>query len=244
MSELREKVVLVSGATGGIGAAVCHEFARKDAKIIALGRNADKLESLISTLPGHGHQKLVFDAQKPTSLPEPQKDWATLQVDLAIHALGGTLGIREIDTNFESWQKVFNANFHAIVELDKLILRNMLSRQSGRIIHLCSSSAFHCKGSAPYGAAKAALAHYSRSQGKRLARQGVIVFGFCPGVVESPNNWGKAKTENPAAYQAACESQPSGKLQTPEEIASNLSLLSQGAAALYAGCLINADGAI
>ena len=243
MCHLSDKTVLVTGATGGIGSAICHEFASRGAKIVALARDPDKTSTLLGALPTPDkHISVISDIQKTDTLASIGAEIAQQKPDIAIHALGGTLGIRTPNCEFEDWQKVFTANFHAIVSIDRAIIPGMSDRAFGRIIHLCSSSAFNCRGSIPYGSAKAALAHYSRSQGKRLAQHGLIMFGFCPGIVESAGNWAKAKTTNPDAYCEAVESQVLGRLQTPKEIASNLAFFTSEEASIYAGCIINADG--
>ena len=236
--------VLITGATGGIGAATSRRFAANGYRILAFGRNQSKLDLLIAELPGAGHLAFAGDAQELEPLEAIAKQIAALEPQIVIHALGGTLNVKSAAAAASEWQAVFNVNLHSIISIDRPLVDSMLRRSSGRIVHICSSSAISCKGSAPYGAAKAALAHYSRHLGKTHARHGVIVSGFCPGIVESPTNWGKAKSENPHAYQTAVDSQPIGRLQTPEEIAACLYALCQPEAAIYAGCIVNADGSL
>ena len=96
---------------------------------------------------------------------------------------------------------------------------------------------------APYGAAKAAVIHYTASQAKILAPKAIRVNCVAPGSIEFPGGtWEKRRTENPALYQGTLAQIPFGRMGRPEEVASVALFLASDAASWVTGQSINVDG--
>jgi len=112
------------------------------------------------------------------------------------------------------------------------------------IVNISSISALRASArSAPYGAVKAAVMHYTGSQGKMLAKKGIRVNCVAPGSIEFPGgSWEDRKTSNPELYQSTLASIPFGRMGKPEEIAEVVLFLASDKASWVTAQTIVVDG--
>ncbi|OYW60399.1 MAG: 3-oxoacyl-ACP reductase, partial [Bosea sp. 12-68-7] len=114
----------------------------------------------------------------------------------------------------------------------------------GAIVNISSISGLRATSrSAPYGAIKAAVMHYTASQAKMLARQGIRVNCVAPGSVEFPGGtWEDRKTSNPDLYNSTLATIPFGRMGRPEEIAEVVLFLASERASWVTGQSLVVDG--
>jgi len=179
---LKGKVVLVTGASSGIGRAIAIACSRMGATVFANGRNMQKLEATLSDMDGDNHVLLPFDLTK-------EKDIKTLvaqlpKVDGVVHCAG--IGHRmpaklltesEIDT-------VMNTNFKSAVLLQTELMNGKKLNKDGSIVFMASTAPkMPSFGNAVYSASKAALIGYAKCLSLELAPRGIRVNCICPAMV-------------------------------------------------------------
>lgn len=185
------KVVLITGATSGIGEACAVKFAADSYDIILTGRNENKLDELKTTLSKYGQQviTLKFDvrdysaAQKALQqLPDPLK-----QIDVLINNAGLALGLEnEYEGNVEDWNTMIDTNIKGLLNMTRLIVPDMVKRNHGHVINVGSvaGDAAYAGGNV-YCATKAAVKALSDGLRIDVADSAVRVTNLKPGLVKT-----------------------------------------------------------
>ena len=138
-----KRIVLITGATSGIGEGCAKRFARGGYRIIITGRNGEKLDSLKRSLETDGTEvlTLAFDvrdreaARKAVeSIPDDWKD-----IDVLINNAGLARGLEpEYQGNFDDWDQMIDTNIKGLLTMTRLIVPGMVSRNRGHIINIGS----------------------------------------------------------------------------------------------------------
>ncbi len=236
------KRVIVTGGSRGIGRSIALGFAEAGAAVSICARGPGPLEAArreIEALgvPAHAARVDLADA-----------DAVAQYVPAAAAALGGLDVLVNNASGFG--QSDDEAGWAASMAVDVMALVRgshaaaPLLGAGSSIVNVSSISALRASSrSAPYGAAKAAVMHYTASQAKMLAGRGIRVNCVAPGSVEFPGGtWERRRAENPALYEATLASIPFGRLGRPEEIASVVLFLASPAAGWITGQSIVVDG--
>ena len=225
MFDLTGKTALVTGATGGIGAAIARTFHKQGATVAISGRQVDKLEALAAELGSRVHVV-------PCDLAS-RADVAKL-VDTAIKALGGKLDILVnnagltkdnlfISMKDEQWDDVIAVNLTSTFMLCRAATRAMLRNKSGygRIVNISSVSGFFGNpGQGNYSASKAGMIGMTKSLAREVANRGITANCIAPGFIKTP----MTDVLNEKQTEDITKMIPAQRYGTPEEIA---------AAALY-----------
>jgi dehydrogenase/reductase SDR family member 7B len=179
----RNQLVLITGASSGIGRALAVEFARQGARLALVARNAEKLKALAQSLPGD-HWVLPADVTKPD---EVRQAAATVgPIDVLINNAGVGHCAPLADMSLDEFRTVMDTNFFGPLYFLRAIVPGMIERRSGLIIQISSVNGF-CSvplGSA-YCASKFALEGMSQSLRLELHRHNVRVLIVRPGVVDT-----------------------------------------------------------
>jgi 3-oxoacyl-[acyl-carrier protein] reductase len=240
MFRLDGKVALVTGASGGIGAAIARAMHGQGAKVVLSGTRQERLEELAENL-GDGAfvcSADLRDAAEPTALVE-----AAEQVAGPLHILVNNaamtrdmLALRMSDLD---WQAVLDIDLSAPFRLARAVLRGMIRRRAGRIINISSIvGATGNAGQANYAAAKAGLVGMSKSLAQEVASRGITVNVVSPGFVDT------AMTEalDDAQKAKLAEQIPLGRIGQPEDIAGAVVYLASDAAAWVTGATLHVNG--
>ena len=186
------KIVLITGATSGIGAACAIRFAKAGGyDLILTGRNAQKLEMVASQARDLGSMvlPLVFDGRGRESciraIERLTPDWR--QIDVLVNNAGLALGLEpEYEGSFEDWDTMVDTNVKGLLNMTRLVVPGMVERNRGHVINIGSvaGDAAYANG-AVYCATKAAVKTLSDGLRIDLAATNVRVTNVKPGLVET-----------------------------------------------------------
>lgn len=182
------KIVLVTGATSGIGEAAARQFAAAGWRVIATGRRAERLNALVASIGGDKVHPAVFDVRDEAArdaalaaLPEPFRG-----IDLLINNAGLALGTKPAQqSDLAQWKQMIETNVTALASLTHKLLPGLIARR-GAIINVSSVAAnYPYTGGNVYGGTKAFVRQFSLGLRSDLSGTGVRVTSIEPGMVET-----------------------------------------------------------
>jgi len=185
------KIVLITGATSGIGLACARKFAENGDKLILTGRNEERLAEIRRELTGKGTEvlTLAFDVRDREaaarclgSLPE---QWQA--IDVLVNNAGLALGLEpEYAGSFDDWETMIDTNIKGLLTMTRLIVPGMVERDRGHIINVGSvaGDAAYAGGNV-YCATKAAVKALSDGLRIDVANTAIRVTNLKPGLVET-----------------------------------------------------------
>ena len=187
------RVVLLTGASGGIGRAIARRFAaRGDRLALHFHRGTDRVDGLLRSLPGTGHRTFAADLEDAGAIERLVGDVlaAYSRVDVLVNNAGIFLRHPPLEVDYVTWQERFRetlaVNLVAPANLCWQVARSMVAAGGGTIINVSSRGAFRGEPECPaYGASKAGLNSLSQSLALALGPHGVHVFAVAPGFVET-----------------------------------------------------------
>jgi NADP-dependent 3-hydroxy acid dehydrogenase YdfG len=185
---MKNKIVLITGATSGIGWATALTLAKAGAQLILCGRRTEKLKALAKEIGGTT-QLLTFDVRDKdavfkaiASLPDPWKS-----IDLLVNNAGNAHGLDPVQTaSLEDWDAMIDGNVKGLMYVTKAVLPHMIAAKKGQIINLGSIAGkeVYPNGSA-YCSSKAAVDFFTRGLRIDLNPLGIRVGAIHPGLVET-----------------------------------------------------------
>jgi 3-oxoacyl-[acyl-carrier protein] reductase len=242
--DFTSKRVVVAGGSRGIGRSIALGFAGAGAAVSICARGAAALAATRGELARSGGT--VHAAACDLA------DGAAIKgyIAAAAEALGGIDVLVNNASGFgvsddeAGWAASVAVDVMAIVRASQVALPLLEKSAFGSIVNISSISAYRpSMRTPPYGAAKAAVIHYTTSQAARLAGKGIRVNCVAPGSIEFPGGtWEKRRTEDPALYDRILASIPFGRLGRPEEIANVVLFLASPLASWITGQTIVVDG--
>ena len=246
--EFTGKVVLVTGASRGIGREIARQFAAQGAQVAAhYGRNHAAAQQTLELLPGEGH--MIVQAEMADSEALERMVDQVVQRYGRLDILINNAGIYEehplAETDYEawqaSWQRVIAVNLLGAANLCWLAGQQMIKQGGGRIVNVSSRGAFRGEPAGPaYGASKAGLNAMSQSLAQYLAPYNIFVGVVAPGFVETDM---AAETLQGASGAAIRRQSPLNRVARPEEVAYPVLFLASEGAEWLTGAIIDANGA-
>ena len=185
------KVVMITGATSGIGMACAHKFAENGDRLILTGRNEDRLADIKKELVAQGADvlTLVFDVRDREKASQAVKtlpaEWQ--EIDVLVNNAGLALGLEpEYEGNLDEWETMIDTNIKGLLTMTRLVVPGMVQRNSGHIINVGSvaGDAAYAGGNV-YCATKAAVKALSDGLRIDVANTSIRVTNLKPGLVET-----------------------------------------------------------
>lgn len=185
------KIVLITGATSGIGLACARKFAKNGDRLILTGRNARRLAEIKQEITAKGIEviTLVYDvrdsAASKSAFEELPDDWQA--IDVLVNNAGLALGLEaEYEVNTDDWDTMIDTNIKGLLTMTRLVVPGMVERNSGHIINIGSVAGDAAyKGGSVYCATKAAVKALSDGLRIDVAETAIRVTNLKPGLVET-----------------------------------------------------------
>ncbi len=242
----KDKRVIVTGATKGIGKAIAMSFASEGAWVAASYSSDDKSAADTESEIGNITDKFVLLKADVTSTKDVEKMIKSVleqwdYVDILVNNAGIIRDKLLIFLNEDDWDRVIDVNLKGTYICSKLIIRNMISRKFGRIINMTSPSALQGRaGQTNYSASKGGIISFTKSLSKEIARIGITVNAVCPGFIVTP------MTES-LNEDIKCDLSgriPMGRLGQPEDVVGAVLFLASEKAGYITGQVLAVDGGL
>ncbi|MFP3722857.1 glucose 1-dehydrogenase [Niallia circulans] len=248
MQDMIGKVVLITGASSGIGRATAELLGSKRANIIVNFRSNEKSAlEVVKYIQENGGKAIAIKAdvtnkEQVTAMVKQAHDYFGSIDVLVNNAAGGIQQSTFVDANKELWEETYKLNIISVLLCSQAVLKYMIPRKKGKIINI-SSTAARIGGageSIHYAATKGALNTMTIGMSRELIEHGIIVNGVAPGVVETPFHEKFAPDDDRLARMS--EGIPIKRIAKPNEIAESIAFLSSDASNYILGEIINVSG--
>ncbi len=240
MFDLTGKNALVTGATGGIGAAIARALHGAGATVAISGTRAEKLAELAVELDGRAHviSANLSDRDSVDTLAK-EAVAAMGSVDILVNNAGVTKDNLAMRMKDDEWDTVLQVNLESAFRLMKGVMRGMMKARWGRMVNITSVVGVTGNpGQANYAASKAGMIGMSKSMAQEVASRGITINCVAPGFIATPMT--DALTDDQKA--AITSGIPSGALGSPEDIASAVLYLASEEAQYVTGQTLHVNG--
>jgi len=239
MINFKNKKILVTGATGGIGKALVQKFVSLDGNVLATGTKTEKLDALKKEFPNIN--VLKFDISDHSKIEEFIENVSSQLVglDILVNNAGINMDNLSLRMKDEEWKKVIDLNLGSTFFLCKYGIKKMLKNKYGRIVNITSVVGHTGNlGQSNYAASKAAIVGMSKSLAIEYAKKNITINCVSPGFIQSKMTDGIVES-----IKAVLTSRiPMAKLGKGEDVANTVAFLSSDAASYITGQTIHVNG--
>jgi len=240
MNDLKNKNIIVTGATGGIGNSIIKKLSAAGANILASGTRIEKLEELKKNF--ENIKILKFDISQSEKIEEFIEN-ATKELGGSLDCIVNNAGITKdnlaIRMSLDEWQKVININLTSTFLMSKFAIKKMLKNKSGKIVNITSVVAHTGNlGQANYTASKAGIIAMSKSLATEYAKKNINVNCISPGFIQT------AMTDkiDEKFKEIIISKIPSARLGEPDDIANAVLFLSSNQSSYINGETLHVNG--
>ena len=240
---LNGKIVLVTGATRGIGKAIALTLGAAGATVIGTATTesgADNISKVFAEnkISGKGMKLDVTDNEQVSNLVKDiGEDFGS--VDILVNNAGITRDNILLRMKEDEWEDIINTNLSSIYKMSKSVLRGMIKKRSGRIISITSVvGAMGNAGQSNYGAARAGIIGFTKSLAREVGVRGITVNAIAPGFIETDMT-----NDLSDDHKEALTSQiPMGRLGTSDEVAQAVLFLAGDSGSYITGQTLHVNG--
>ena len=241
MFDLNGKTALVTGATGGIGAAIARALHKAGATVAISGTRANVLEELKTELGGDRIVVLACNLSDAAAVEKlvPEAEAAMGSLDILVNNAGITKDGLAMRMKDEDWASVIDVNLTASFRLARAAMRGMMKKRHGRIVNITSVVGVTGNpGQANYVASKAGVIGLTKSLAQELAARNVTVNAVAPGFIATP----MTDVLNDKQKEMILGRVPAGKLGTPDDVAAAVLYLASDEANYVTGQTLHVNG--
>ena len=235
-----DKVVLVTGASRGIGRAIAESFVARGAKVVGTATSTSGAEAISGYL-GDAGCGLVLNVTSQESIDalfaEIKAKYG--EVDILINNAGITRDNLLMRMKDDEWNDLIETNLSSVYRLSKPVLRSMMKKRFGRIISIGSVVGIMGNaGQTNYAAAKAGLVGFTKSLAREVASRGITVNAVAPGFIETD----MTHALNDEQRNGILSQVPANRLGDPKEIAAAVVFLASDDAGYITGETLHVNG--
>src|SRR5947207_5638027 len=242
---MRSRVILISGANGGLGQAIARAFlAESPENVLWLGVRAGRTQAEMAARETPGRCQVVdLDVTAAAAWQKAVADAVAehKRLDVLVNNAGKHHDGLLAQLSFSAWREVLAVNLDAAFHGCQAVLPAMITQRGGRIVNIASLSALLAPaGQTNYAAAKAGVVALTQSLAKEVARIGITVNAVCPGYLETEPLAAMSEEERKAALARV----PMRRFGRPEEVAAAVRFLACPEAGYITGSVLKVDGGI
>tara|TARA_E500000178_G_C16958379_1_gene724807 strand:- start:192 stop:944 length:753 start_codon:yes stop_codon:yes gene_type:complete len=235
----KNKKILITGATGGIGNCLVKKFNDLGAEIVASGTKGDKLNQLKEKFPDINILKFKLDNHKEIEKYIETVDNKLQGLDILINNAGITLDNLSIRLTEENWKKVLDINLTSTFLMCKFAIKKMLKKKYGKIINITSIVGHTGNlGQANYAASKAGIIAFSKSLALEYAKKNININCVSPGFIKTE----MTDQINEDFKKMLISKIPSGALGSGEDVSDCVAFLASDMAKYINGETIHVNG--
>jgi NAD(P)-dependent dehydrogenase (short-subunit alcohol dehydrogenase family) len=236
------RVVVITGAGQGIGAAIARRFAEQGARLALVDVNAEQLQQLTSSLADTGCEILpvianVASKEQVLRMVEQVKE-AFGGIDVLVNNAGIIRDNLISNISEQDWDQVLDVNLKGAFLCCQAVFPTLKAQRSGKIVNLVSRAWLGSIGQANYTASKGGLVSLTRSLALEFARFQINVNAVAPGAIDSP----MTQSMPTEARERLIRMQPTGKMGKVEDIAAAVAFLASNDADFITGQVLHVDG--
>lgn len=244
MSRFSQKVVVITGAGSGIGAAAAQRFAHEGASVVLVGRTQEKLEKVKSTLAAGQHLALscdVADAEQVRQLAEQvQRTYG--RTDVLVNNAGSVVQGKIHEVSIEDWKTLMSVDLDGVFHCTHFFMPALLSSK-GNVVNISSVSGIGGDwGMSVYNAAKGAVTNFTRALAMDYGADGVRVNAICPGFTFTDLT--EDMQDDEALLARFYDRIPLRRAGQPDDIASAIAFIASDDARYITGVNLPVDGGI
>ncbi|MDB2592657.1 3-oxoacyl-[acyl-carrier-protein] reductase [Gammaproteobacteria bacterium] len=238
------KMVLVTGASRGIGRAIAQAFGQQGYRVLGTGTSENSLARIEADLKAYpaGGSAYLLKQQDPLMVQSMFEQLVQAEggaPDVLIHNAGLCQDQLMMRMSPDAWRQVIDANLNGVFDLTRLALKPMIKRRSGRIIHISSVVGFSGNaGQANYSASKAGVVAMAKCLAAEVANRNITVNNIAPGFIETDMTGSMPDTYQ----QKILEQIPMKRMGSAQEVAACALFLASDAASYVTGSTIHVNG--
>ena len=244
------KVVLITGASAGIGREIARSFARDGARVVVNGRNQETIAEVVQEIQVGGGVALGVAADVSCKDQVGELIRQTIEafgaIDILVNNAGGSSGARTVaDLAEDDWDRVIEGNLKSVFLCSQAVIPTMKRQRSGKIVNISSQAgrALTILAGPHYAAAKAGVIALTKQLANELAKDGINVNAIAPGIIRSGPRIEATWAEfSPQRQQRFLEDIPLGRLGENREIVAAVKFLASEAAGYFVGATLDANG--
>jgi 3-oxoacyl-[acyl-carrier protein] reductase len=242
---LAGRTAVVTGGTRGIGLAIARALAEDGASVVVSGRDAARLESVVSELEGLGAAAVGVAADQSKRedcdrLVDAAKERFG-RIDVLVNNAGITRDQLLVRMKDDEWDQVMDTNLRGVFLMTRAVAKSMMRQKSGRIVNITSTAgAMGNPGQVNYSAAKAGVIGFTKAAARELAHWNILVNAVAPGLIETDMTAGLPG----AAREALLQQVPLKRIGAAREVAEVVRFLAGDGAAYVTGQTIHVNGGL
>ena len=236
---LKNKKILITGATGGIGNCLVEKFSNLGAVIVATGTNKEKLDNLKNKFSTIICEQFKLDEHDKIESFIEKVDEKLSGIDILINNAGITLDNLSVRLTEENWKKVLDINLTSTFLMCKYSIKKMLKKKYGKIINITSIVGHTGNlGQANYAASKAGIIAFSKSLAIEYAKKNININCVSPGFIKTE----MTEKISDEFKKILISKIPSGDLGTGEDVSNCVAFLASDMAKYINGETIHVNG--
>jgi 2-hydroxycyclohexanecarboxyl-CoA dehydrogenase len=237
---LKDKVVIVTGGAGGIGAAVCARFVEEGAKVAVFDLNAGAA--------AHGRAYAVDISDQARVVAAVEKVERELgPVDVLVNNAGWDRAAPFLQTDQDLWQKIVAINLMGPINLHHAVLQGMKSRGRGRVVNVASDAGrVGSSGEAVYSACKGGIIAFTKTMAREMASRQINLNVVCPGPTDTAlfKDFAGEGERGEKLRNALTRAIPFGRLGQPQDVVGAIVFLASDDAAFITGQVLSVSGGL